>query len=475
MPLKLFRRHESKCARGYAKDFRIYEHDSPKTTRKGQCDCPIYAEGKLESGTYVRPKGTGQRSWDLARNEIARWETATQLQAPAADEGGEYTLVSVNDAVTSFYANTQENGASQERMVALEHLFTLRLVPFSKEHRIQYIQEMDNAQAWQKFRQSWRNLNPHKNRKPEPGQENLDKPLSDSTRSRFTTDLRSFLSYCESCEWLSDNWASRKHKMIAYTKVEPKEPFSDEDLFYIYKAWEFVTDGKGYSNKRLGMQNGFEALVFAWTLRYTGLRISDVTALDVSQLVPFQHAGFSHAIWCHPSKTRGKEGNFVNIPIPGKNQMGLGHPNLVAALQSLPPKHGRYFFLGGGPLPTRDTEEWRNRIKKSSTNWRERINRLFQIAEKLMREDGKTFSVHPHPHRFRHTFCANLLQAGVSLRTVASYIGDTEEIVRKHYAKFCIAEQVEAAKSLDSAMAKHVPTLTYAANPLLIASAKKER
>src|SRR5690349_19188314 len=166
--------------------------------------------------------------------------------------------------------------------------------------------------------------------------------------------------------------------MIAYSKVEPEEPFCEGDLFYIYKAWEFVTDGKGYSNKRVAKQNGFEALVFAWTLRYTGLRISDVTALDVSQLVPFKHAGFSHAIWCHPSKTRGKEGNFVHIPIPGKDHMELGHPNLVAALQSLPPKHGRYFFLGGGSLPPRDTEAWRHRIKKSSTNWRERINRLFK-------------------------------------------------------------------------------------------------
>jgi integrase len=92
-----------------------------------------------------------------------------------------------------------------------------------------------------------------------------------------------------------------------------------------------------------------------------------------------------------------------------------------------------------------------------------------------MREDGKTFSVHPHPHRFRHTFCARLLQAGVSLRTVASYLGDTEEVVRKHYAKFCIAEQVEAAKSLGNAMAKQLPTLAYAANPLLIASARKAR
>ena len=59
---------------------------------------------------------------------------------------------------------------------------------------------------------------------------------------------------------------------------------------------------------------------------------------------------------------------------------------------------------------------------------------------------------------------------------VASYIGDTEEIVRKHYAKFCIAEQVEAAKSLSHALSKQASGLIYAAaNPRLIASARNER
>jgi len=35
---------------------------------------------------------------------------------------------------------------------------------------------------------------------------------------------------------------------------------------------------------------------------------------------------------------------------------------------------------------------------------------------------------------------------------VAQYLGDTEDMVRTHYAKFCVAEQVEAAKVLEEAM-----------------------
>ena len=42
----------------------------------------------------------------------------------------------------------------------------------------------------------------------------------------------------------------------------------------------------------------------------------------------------------------------------------------------------------------------------------------------------------PTPHIFRHTFVRLLLQRGVSPRDVADLIGDTEEVVLKHYARW---------------------------------------
>lgn len=53
----------------------------------------------------------------------------------------------------------------------------------------------------------------------------------------------------------------------------------------------------------------------------------------------------------------------------------------------------------------------------------------------------------------RHTFAAKLLQSGVvSLRIIAQYLGDTETVVRKHYAKFCGEEQKMAAMQMAAAM-----------------------
>ena len=175
-----------------------------------------------------------------------------------------------------------------------------------------------------------------------------------------------------------------------------------------------------------------------WTLRYTGLRISDVVTLTVDQLQDFTHGGYTHAIWCAPKKTRGKKAvNLVHIPIPGDTFKN--HPNLAKSLESLArtPKQGRYFLRMCDGTDLTACHVWQRNLKS-----------LFQRAEALMDSDriqshtdksGKTthFAEHPTPHKFRHTFAATLLQGGAPIRLVAQYLGDTEETVRKHYSKSC--------------------------------------
>jgi hypothetical protein len=60
-----------------------------------------------------RPRALGKEVWDLAREEIGKWEGAGKPPAPTPPQGKtEYKLVSVSDAVTAFNTNTRENGAS---------------------------------------------------------------------------------------------------------------------------------------------------------------------------------------------------------------------------------------------------------------------------------------------------------------------------------------------------------------------------
>src|SRR5580658_1664137 len=459
--LKLFRRHESSCAREYRKDFRIYEEDTIKRKRRetvADCSCSIYAEGTLYKKNvkmYVRPKNTGTRNWEDARKVREHWIEWGGTEPPLEQADPTDELVAVPKAVQR-YLTTKRNqpGVGDERLADVKRLLELRLVPFTGSIGITFIQEMDSPGVWADFRDSWKNLNPLHNRKPKPGETVPAITLAKNTASKHVGTLREFLRFCVSREWLSDNWASAEHGMKASKVIEPKEPFSDAELEYIFKATKMKTDGHGYKVKRTGRQNAWEILVFIWTLRYTGMRISDVVQLDRRQLVPFNAYGHTHAIWCHPMKTKAqREVNFVHIPIQADNLPG--HPNLVKALQELPERQGGYFFWSG-----------KGKLRTNITAWRSRVNDILTLAEDLMAKDGLTkkngthFRERPHPHKFRHTFAAKLLQVGVPLRIVAQYLGDTEQTVRKHYAKFCKAEQVEAAGVLADGMKKMVQKQT---------------
>jgi hypothetical protein len=58
--------------------------------------------------------------------------------------------------------------------------------------------------------------------------------------------------------------------------------------------------------------------------------------------------------------------------------------------------------------------------------WRRKLNRLWSLCGPWKEK--------PTPHRFRHTFARILLQKpGVTVREVAELLGDTEEMIRKHY------------------------------------------
>ena len=56
------------------------------------------------------------------------------------------------------------------------------------------------------------------------------------------------------------------------------------------------------------------------------------------------------------------------------------------------------------------------------------------------------------PHRFRHTFVRILLErGGVSVRDVAELLGNTEQIVRKHYSAWVTERQDRLTQILKEA------------------------
>lgn len=448
--LKIFRRHEASCTAKHPKDFRVYQWMTEKQkgrTATADCACTVYAEGTLfRNGikNYVRPRSTDKRTWSEAEAVKANWLKWGDTQPPAdtkpEDEVG--TLVTIQAAVNAYLGRKQTQLASgelkQQRYVDVERFLLRRLIPFGTvTKRFQYIQEMDNETVWQDFNKSWKNRR----------RDGKDATLATGTIRTAISTLREFLKYCVKQEWLSDNYASEEY-MTASSVVEPKEPFSELELSYIYRAAKELPTGVGVNTACLP-QRVKELQAFVWTLRYTGLRISDVVMLGVDQLQNFQHGGYTHAIWCTPKKTRGKKAvNFVHIPIPGDTAK-------VLEVLARTPKQGRYFFNAGSGEEITACHTWQRKLKS-----------LFHRAETMMEADsieihhdksGKLthFMEHPTPHKFRHTFAATLLQGGAPIRLVAQFLGDTEETVRKHYSKFCREEQEQAATLLASAYKRY--------------------
>jgi len=107
---------------------------------------------------------------------------------------------------------------------------------------------------------------------------------------------------------------------------------------------------------------------------------------------------------------------------------------LVARLRAREQKHGALIFRCGVTMNMKQmTDIWRNR----------RLALVFDIAG--------PFEDKPHPHRFRHTFARILLEKGVPIADVAELIGDTEEMVRKHYAKWVPERQARLTRILKDA------------------------
>ncbi len=66
-----------------------------------------------------------------------------------------------------------------------------------------------------------------------------------------------------------------------------------------------------------------------------------------------------------------------------------------------------------------------------------------------------------HAHRYRHTLATRLLGEGANFQTVADILGNTAEVVRKHYGKWSKGRQ----DNIDRLMMAHFQS-TAARNPV---------
>ncbi len=96
--------------------------------------------------------------------------------------------------------------------------------------------------------------------------------------------------------------------------------------------------------------------------------------------------------------------------------------------------HGDYIF---GTHTTKD-------LDVITEGWRRKLHKVWKLCG--------PWKVKPEPHRFRHTFARILLQKpGVTVRNVADLMGDTEEMILKHYGAWVPERQESLTRILREA------------------------
>jgi len=151
-------------------------------------------------------------------------------------------------------------------------------------------------------------------------------------------------------------------------------------------------------------------------LCWTGLRISDAATFDMSRVSRHPQGGANVFLRMH--KTQGGLFTWVDDWL---------YERLLERQRRIGP---RIFACGAS-----------RRLDTVTDLWRRRINRVF--------DEAGTFDCRrPTPHIFRHTFVRLLLQRGVPPRDVAELIGDTEEVVLKHYARWVPERQERLTRIL---------------------------
>jgi len=234
--------------------------------------------------------------------------------------------------------------------------------------------------------------------------ENLDqfragRGLAQITAGKELEILRLFLTFCMNRDWTKEN-AAKKIKLPRNIKANEVVPYTPAEMTAILRACN-----------RIGKQQyeRLRARAMILTFRCTALRIGDVSTLARDRI---SRDGDTWRIFIRTEKS----GQPVFLPVP---------PDLKEALDRVPPPmstvESRYFFWNGtGKVETHKGH----------------MHRLLQAVFKASGVKGA------HAHRFRHTLATELLGRGASFEDVADVLGNSPEIVRKHYGKWSAARQM---------------------------------
>jgi integrase len=310
-----------------------------------------------------------------------------------ASPAKEQSRIAIKDAIGAFIATRTNRGISSATLKKYR-TFTKQLQVYADSRGYAMLDQLDVSDM-DRFCASWKD--------------------EKRSRAKKLERLKSFVKFCLKRKWMTEDIADDLRAPEGSSIRPNKMPFTDDELSRIYKACDEIGGPKppGPGHRVWG---GDDVRDFVMLSIYTGLRISDVSTFNIADRLK------GNDVFLRMHKTQ-KE-LYTWIP-----------DWLVARLRERERQQGAMIFRAGTTTDTRNVSE----------RWRDNLNKVFALAG--------PFDERPTPHRFRHTFVRILLQKGVPVPDVAELVGDTEEVVRRHYAKWVPERQARLSKILKEAFA----------------------
>lgn len=429
--LNLYRRHRSKCTGSHAHGAQSYEGEENRPKWK-KCACPIHASGKI-GGEFNR-HCTDEVEWEAAKLKAKTWEASPSWEVikngqnvrvlpgalhqitpevkPEAPTG-----YPVAEAVAKFVAEHEKH--SRPNTLKKYKYLTGLLLKFAEDKGYVGVNRFGPADI-RDFRDSW--------------------GVAVHTATKQMSVIKSFFEFCLQSEWIERNPArlvkTPRGTSGSDKRNEQKLPFEDAELDRMLDAatnkygrrlikWDrdvhHCRAVNTYADYKYSWK-GEDLADFIMVNCHTGLRISDMATFHIDRLRDDNT--------CHVRTTKNGKHVFHKLP-----------EWLADRIRWRAEQYGPFIF---GEHKTDD-------INVVTDTWRRKLIRLWDLCE------GPDFqwSATPTPHRFRHTFARILLQTpGVTVRDVAELLGDTEDMVRKHYAAWVPDRQARLTAVMEKAAAR---------------------
>ncbi len=425
--LRLYRNHTPACVHGYTsfifEDARIVP----------DCDCPINARGYLRNVVDAKGKpvrilhrtlgkaGQPVKDWKEAKLIRDRWLECGQTREPKAGELDKN--VTITQAVEYFEKFRATDVKSESTRHKYEILLHKRLLPWCASSRKRMIKDFDNPIVVKNFYISWKNL------QPERGKETVldsDVELGTNTRLHELERYRTFLEFAKNNGWITANFAKPPHIKLKARKVQSKFGLLDLE----WERIQSVLDGWQDRYYKSNPSRKERLKAFVYCLRWLGQRLSDTTLLGPHSIKQTKKGRYI-------ALTQIKTGSEVMVPLPADIcEMLMALPILGETKQPVILERsawrvvsGTQFWFWTAQVDGADSDTLNQIVESAAKNWSDEVVAVLRETEKQF---GK-FAHHSTPHSFRHSFAIYFLNHGVSIEKVAGWMGDTVEVVQRHY------------------------------------------